>query len=383
MSLPPSIQSNEGAGTWPQTLVSLESNNIVRLNDGAEECVMTAPIYTAGSSGAREEIPGVGVALVNLGSPAAPTPQALRPYLAEFLGDPRVVEPPPPRPVWWAILHGIILRTRPARSAALYRKVWTDAGSPLVAIGRRQAAGVEQRLRARSSVPVHVRLGMTYGEPALRGALRELREIGCGRIAVAPLFPQYSGSTTGSVFDAAARELTAWRVVPDFHFIQSYHDDPGYIAALAASVRERWEAEGEPERLLISYHGIPHRYADAGDPYPAQCKTTSRLLAGALGLEDGRWALAFQSRFGREPWIEPYTGETLEQWGREKLASADVICPGFSADCLETIDEIGRENREAFERAGGGRFRYISCLNERADHLDALACVAGRALGLG
>jgi protoporphyrin/coproporphyrin ferrochelatase len=319
-----------------------------------------------------------GVLVTNLGTPDAPTASALRRYLRQFLWDPRVVEIP--RPLWWLILNGIVLNTRPRRSARLYEKVWTDEGSPLLAISRRQAAGIAGRLSDRLAGPVHVELAMRYGQPSIESGLRRLRDAGARRILVLPLYPQYSGSTGGSTFDAVSQVLRGWRWVPDLRFISDYHADPGYLDALADSIRSYWEARGRGDRLLMSFHGVPKRYLLAGDPYHCQCHATGRLLAGRLGLEDGEWLVTFQSRFGKAEWLQPYTDKTVERLGREGLGRLDVVCPGFSADCLETIEEIGGENREIFETAGGGAFHYIPALNDNPDHLDALADLAMRHL---
>ncbi|MGM0476091.1 MAG: ferrochelatase [Pseudomonadota bacterium] len=322
------------------------------------------------------EEPRIGVLITNLGTPDAPTPPALRRYLAEFLWDPRVVEIP--RPIWWLILHGIILRTRPKRSAAAYASVWSEAGSPLLAIGRRQRRGLEERLEAALPGPVSVALGMRYGRPAIADALAELHAAGARRIVVLPLYPQYASATTGSTFDAVAAALSRQRWVPELRFVGSYHDDPGYIEALATSVREHWAKHGEAERLLLSFHGIPKAGRDAGDPYFCHCLKTGRLVAEALGLPSERWRVSFQSRFGKAEWIQPYTDATLKAWGAEGVGRVDVICPGFSADCLETLEEIGEENRAYFQEAGGGEFHYIPALNDRADHLDALSALIQR-----
>lgn len=308
---------------------------------------------------------GIGVLLANLGSPDAPTPKALRRYLRQFLSDRRVIDLP--RVLWWPILHGIILNLRPAKSARLYASIWGPEGAPLLATGRRQMAALRQRLPDLSFA-----LGMRYGNPSIQCALEELRDAGCERILVLPLYPQYFSGTTGSTFDAVAATLSTWRHVPELRFSGDYHQDDGYVAALATSVREVWEREGEPDRLLLSFHGIPIRYANAGDPYPKQCRHTARLLAEALGLDDVRCQIAFQSRFGREKWIEPYTDHTLESWGRAGVQSVDVLCPGFAADCLETLEEIDILNRKRFLAAGGKRFRYIAALNDRPAHVQAL-----------
>jgi protoporphyrin/coproporphyrin ferrochelatase len=324
------------------------------------------------------EVPAVGVLLSNLGTPDAPTPAALRRYLREFLLDPRVIELP--RLSWWLILHLFILTRRPKQSAALYQKVWTPEGSPLLLIVRRQAAAVEEILRRELGTPVHVAVGMRYGNPALGAALRELAGQGCRRLLVLPLYPQYAAATSASTFDAVAAELTGWRRVPELRVIQHYHDEPGYIAALAASIQEAWTAEGPPEKLLFSFHGIPQRYFDNGDPYFCHCHKTARLVAERLGLAPERWVVAFQSLFGKEEWIKPYTDKTVAVLARSGVRSLDVVCPGFSADCLETLEEIDGLNREIFLHAGGEQFRYIPALNVRSDHLRALADLVRRNL---
>lgn len=318
----------------------------------------------------------LGVLLTNVGTPAAPTARAVRPYLAQFLGDGRVIEYP--RWAWLPLLHGVILNVRSRRSARLYAKVWTEEGSPLLAILRKQGAALEARLAAASEVPVCVAVGMRYGEPSIASGLRELAAAGARRIVIFPLYGQYSATTTATALDAAFDELKSWRWMPEVRTIGDYHDDEGYLAALEESVREHWAAHGRGERLLMSYHGVPKRYVRNGDPYYGQCLKTSRLLAERLGLAEGEWAASFQSRFGPEEWLTPYTDETLEEWGRGKLAGVDVICPGFSADCLETVDEIGREGKESFIEAGGGRYHYIPALNDRANHMDALAAIVLR-----
>jgi ferrochelatase len=318
-----------------------------------------------------EPPPGAaGVLLVNLGTPDAPTPEALRRYLAEFLWDPRVVDVF--RPLWWLILNGIVLRTRPAKSAALYRKVWTDEGPPLLVHGQRQREALEAALTGALGRPVPVALGMRYGRPSLADGLAALQAEGCARAVMLPLFPQYSISTTASV-EARLKELTATGTFPT-QAILDYHDHPAYIDALAASVRDAWKDGGPGDRLLISFHGTPVRYRDRkGDPYFGQCEITARLLAQTLGLADDQWLMAFQSRFGREPWLQPYTDEVLREWARSGVGTVDVICPGFPADCLETLEEIAATYREQFLAAGGSGFRYVPALNERPDHVAALA----------
>jgi len=311
-----------------------------------------------------------GVLLANLGTPDAPTKSALRRYLKEFLWDPRVVEQP--RWLWWLILNGIILNTRPAKSAAAYQKVWTDAGSPLLATGQQQRRKLELALQEKQGETVHVELAMRYGSPSIRTGLEALREKGCNRLLVLPLYPQFSASTTASTFDAVADVLKTWRCIPGLQFVDTYHDHPAYISALANSVKDYWQQHGEPDRLLMSFHGIPESYFQAGDPYPCHCRKTARLLREALELNEEHASLAFQSRFGKEPWIQPYTDVTLEQWGKSGLSSVDIICPGFAADCLETLEEIAMQNRNVFLGAGGTQFRYIPALNDSDTHIQAL-----------
>ncbi len=318
--------------------------------------------------GARESL---GVLLTNLGSPEAPTAAAVRRYLAEFLWDPRVVEIP--RPLWWLILHGVVLRTRPKRSAHAYQRVWGDEGSPLVVISRRQAAGLQPLLEQRCQGPVHIALAMRYGQPSIAAGLQQLRDAGARRIIVLPLYPQYSGATTATAFDAVADVLKRWRWVPALRFISHYHDDPAYIAALAASIQESWRQHGRGERLLFSFHGMPKRTLLLGDPYHCQCIKTARLVAERLQLSEGQWQLTFQSRFGRAEWLQPYTDKTLQAWAKAGVKQVDVVCPGFSADCLETLEEIAMQNKEDFLAAGGARLHYIPALNDRADHLAFLA----------
>lgn len=324
-----------------------------------------------------EEAPSsgrTGILLANLGTPDDPTPASLRRYLREFLSDPRVVEAP--RWLWWLILNLAVLPFRPRRSAALYRSIWTAEGSPLLVTTLRQAAALQRRLNDLGAAHVAVEVGMRYGRPSIAGALRRLAAAGCTRLLVLPLYPQYSGSTTGSTFDAVAQELCRWRAVPELRTVRSYATDPGYLDALAASIREHWQLHGRGQRLLVSFHGIPVRYAEAGDPYPAECRATAAALAERLELREGEWQLTFQSRFGREPWLEPYTDETLRAWGRSGLGPVDTVCPGFAADCLETLEEMAITNREIFEQAGGTEYRYIPALNDRPDHIEALGRLA-------
>ena len=313
------------------------------------------------------EIPAVGVLVANLGTPDAPDAPALRRYLREFLLDPRVIEMP--RLLWWLILHLFVLTTRPPKSAALYRKVWTPDGSPLLVITNRQAAALQDVLRREIGTPVHVAVGMRYGNPSVRSALRELAAKGCRRLLVLPLYPQYSAVTTGSTIDAVAAELMSWRWVPEIRTVNHYHDEPAYTRALAASIRELWEREGPPDKLLFSFHGIPKRYFLAGDPYFCECHKLARLAAEELQLPPERWQVSFQSLFGKEEWLRPYTDQTITALAKSGLRRLDVVCPGFSADCLETIEEIDEQNREIFLHAGGERYRYIPALNDRPDHV--------------
>ncbi len=313
----------------------------------------------------------LGILLANLGTPDTPIVSDVRRYLAEFLWDRRVVEMA--RLPWWLILHGVILRTRPARSAKAYQSVWGADGSPLLAIAQRQAAAVQDLLNVRIPGSVRVVLGMRYGNPSIASALTELRQANARRILVFPLYPQYSGSTTASVFDAIVAELSRWRWLPELRFINQYHDEPAYIAALVASIRAHWVEHGEPERLLFSFHGIPRKYFELGDPYYCQCQKTARLVVEQLHLAPERWALTFQSRLGKEEWLTPYTDVTLKALGAAGVTSVQVLSPGFSADCLETIEEIDAENRHVFFGAGGKQYSYIPCLNDGAAHLEMLA----------
>lgn len=327
------------------------------------------------------KLPKVGVLLANLGTPEAPTAGALRPYLRQFLSDPRVIEVP--KLLWSFILNAFVLTTRPAKSAKAYEVVWTEEGSPLLVIARRQRDELRQILSEHIGEPVEVALGMRYGEPAIASALRELKTAGCRRILFFPLYPQYSAATTASTFDALAAELTTWRWVPELRTIHGYHDDPAYLDALANSIREVWEREGrEPQQLLFSFHGIPKRYFENGDPYHCFCHATARGAAERLGLADDRYTVAFQSRFGREEWLKPYTDVTVKAMAKAGIESVDMISPAFSADCLETLEELNVQNRDFWEEAGGdpNGFRYIPCLNDRPDHLEALAGLALRNL---
>lgn len=317
-----------------------------------------------------------GVLLCNLGSPDAPTTEAVRRYLAEFLWDPRIIEMS--RPLWWLILHGVILRFRPKRSAHAYQSVWTETGSPLINISKLQAAALQQLLEARMAGPVKVELAMRYGNPSIPAALARLRQANAQRILILPMYPQYSGTTTASIFDAVFDELKTWRRVPELRLINHFHDDERYIDALVNSIREGFEKEGQQQRLIFSFHGIPKRYLLNGDPYFCQCHKVARLAAEKLGLSDDQWQVTFQSRVGREEWLKPYTDKVLEQLPKKGIKKITIVCPAFTADCLETLEEIAVENRDRFLGAGGEVYHYIPALNDRADYMAAMAELALR-----
>ncbi|MFE8072198.1 ferrochelatase [Marinobacteraceae bacterium S3BR75-40.1] len=312
----------------------------------------------------------IGVLLTNLGTPEAPTAPALRRYLAQFLADPRVVEIP--RLVWRLILHGIILRLRPKRSAAAYKQVWTEAGSPLLVHSQAQRDALGERLKAHYGEDLVVEVAMRYGQPAIADALENLQQQGVRQLLVLPLYPQYSGSTGGSTFDAIAADFTKRRWIPDLRFISHYHDYPPYIEAMAQHIEAHWQTHGRAEKLLLSYHGLPKRFLLQGDPYHCECHKTSRLLAERLKLKEGEYLTTFQSRFGKAEWLKPYTDATLKSLPGEGVKSVDAFCPGFAADCLETLEEIAEENRGYFMEAGGETFSYIPCLNATEPHIEAL-----------
>lgn len=334
-----------------------------------------------------------GVILVNLGSPTEPSPGAVRRFLAEFLSDPRVVDLP--RWFWLPLLYCVILVTRPARVAKAYAKIWTAGGSPLTAISGRIARGVEQILRARHGNAVSVRLAMRYGEPALGRVVQGMLDEGLERLVILPLFPQYSGPTTASVHDALVRALASRRAIPEYAFIDDYATHPDYIAALAESVRRCWAEGGRPQRLMMSFHGLPQRFVDQGDPYARRCEATAQSLAAALELTPEEWLLSYQSRFGTEPWLQPYSDETLRRWGRAGIHQVDVICPGFAADCLETLEEVALGFGEILAEAAHSappaapeapehphvRLRYIPALNDSEAALHALVEVVEARLG--
>ncbi len=324
------------------------------------------------------QAPRAAVLLCNLGTPDEPTAPALRRYLGEFLGDPRVVEIP--RLVWMAILHGIILRVRPAKSAAKYAGIWTPEGSPLKVWTERQAAALNSALQERGH-SVTVRYAMRYGNPSMASVLDELKASGVTRVLVLPAYPQYSGTTTASVIDAVSAWSQKIRHIPELRFVNRYHDDPGYIAALAARISAYWQEHGRPDKLVLSFHGVPERTLHLGDPYHCECYKTARLLAEKLGLTRDQVQLTFQSRFGKAKWLEPYTEPTLIALAQAGVKRVDVACPGFTSDCLETLEEIAQEAREAFLHAGGEQFHYIPCLNDSAPWIDALGRLAEQHLG--
>ncbi|MBS4099478.1 MAG: ferrochelatase [Sulfuricella sp.] len=347
------------------------------------------------------------VLLVNLGTPQAPTAAAVRPYLKEFLSDPRVVEMP--RVLWWLILNGVILNTRPRKSAEKYAQVWMAEGSPLLVHTQRQAAllgellelpfpadsgdaltpTLSQRERGQTAVPlksggagsVLTAYAMRYGQPSIASVLAKLKEQGCTRILTLPLYPQYSASTTATVFDALFAALAQTRNQPEIRTVRGFHDHPAYIAALAANVCDFWAAHGKSDKLLMSFHGVPRATLDLGDPYHCECLKTGRLLAEALALQPEEYRVTFQSRFGRAEWLQPYTAATLEELGKQGVKRLDVVCPGFVADCLETLEEIALEGKASFLNAGGGEYRYIPALNEHPQWIAALVAIAGEHLG--
>ena len=309
------------------------------------------------------QAPRTAVLLCNLGTPDEPTAPAVRRYLAEFLGDHRVVEIP--RLVWMAILHGIILRVRPAKSAAKYATIWTDEGSPLKIWTNKQALALQEVFNAHGEA-VTVRYAMRYGKPSIASQLDALKAEGFTRVLILPAYPQYSGTTTASVFDAVYHWGLRSRVLPEFRFINHYHDHPAYIQALAERVRAHWAEHGQAERLVMSFHGVPERTLHLGDPYHCECYKTARLLGEALGLTKTQYMVTFQSRFGKAKWLEPYTEPTLIALAQQGVKRVDLICPGFTSDCLETLEEISQEAQEAYLHAGGEVFHYIPCLNDSA-----------------
>lgn len=312
--------------------------------------------------------PCTGVLLTNLGTPDAPTAKALQKYLAEFLSDPRVIEVP--KLIWWFILHGIILRIRPGRSAAAYKKIWTDAGSPLLAITKKQVGALAALL---SDKNIRLQPAMRYGNPSIKAGLEKLRQANMNRLLIFPLYPQYAAATTASTFDAVAEVLKTWRYIPELRMITHYHDHPDYISALANSINKHRQLYQRPDKLLFSFHGLPKHYVLAGDPYHCECHKTARLVAEKLKLNDDDWLVTFQSRFGAREWLQPYTDKTLTALAENGTKHVQVVCPGFSADCLETLEEINIQNKKIFIAAGGESFSYIPALNDDHEHIATLA----------
>ena len=326
-----------------------------------------------------------GVLLTNLGSPAAPTAGALRTYLREFLSDPRVVEIP--RFIWLIILHGIILRVRPKKSAELYKSVWTEQGAPLLVISRAQKDKVAEQLKEKYGEDVVVDLAMRYGEPSISSVLQKFQQQGVNNLVVLPLYPQYAGPTTASTFDAVSNELKKWRYVPSLNFINSYHDNQQYIQALANTIAEHVTEYGIPDKLVLSYHGMPELFYQWGDPYYDYCQITTdlvkqELISRQVGLEDDTFLMTFQSRFGKAKWLQPYTDESLENLAKTGNKHVAIISPAFSADCLETLEELEHENREIFMEAGGEKYHYIAALNDRDDHIKAIVQILDTKLGV-
>lgn len=322
------------------------------------------------SKSIHEQKAKTGILLVNLGTPDAPDTKSLRKYLRVFLSDPRVVEIP--RLIWMIILHGIILRVRPAKSAALYKQIWTEQGSPLKVITEAQQAKLAQVLDAENNDNLIVDYAMRYGEPSIASRLKAFQKQRVENIIVLPLYPQYAGATTGSVFDEVAKEMMSWRWIPQLTFISGYHDHDLYIKALAKTVSDDFEQHGKPKKLVMSYHGMPKQFLESGDPYYCFCMKTSRLLAAELGLAEEDFMVTFQSRFGKAEWLKPYTDESLESLAEQGIDDVAIISPAFSADCLETLEELEHENREIFEQAGGKKYRYIKALNDNEEHIELI-----------
>ncbi len=324
---------------------------------------------------AHGKVAKTAVLLCNLGTPDEATPAAVRRYLAQFLSDSRVVEIP--RLLWWPILHGVILRVRPARSARKYASIWTADGSPLKVWTEKQALLLRGYLGQRGH-PVLVRHAMRYGQPSIASVLDALKAEGADRVLVLPLYPQYAASTTASVGDEVAAWMKRVRNVPELRFVKHYHDDAGYIGALAKRLDDHWMMHGRPDKLVLSFHGVPRRTLELGDPYHCECLKTGRLLAERLKLRDDAMVVTFQSRFGKAEWLKPYTAPTLVTLAQKGVGRVDVMCPGFAADCLETLEEIDQEARAAFLGAGGKEFSYVPCLNDQHEGIAALAGIAIR-----
>ena len=314
--------------------------------------------------------------LVNLGTPEAPTAKAVRPYLAEFLGDPRVIDYP--RWLWWLILHGVILRVRPARSAHAYQRIWTPQGSPLRVGSEALTARLQDALARQCAGRVRVALAMRYGQPSVPAQIAQLQREGVRRLLVLPLYPQYSATSTGSVIDAVADAMKSLRWPPELRFVNDYHDDAAHIEALARSIEQWWATRGRGDRLLLSFHGIPERYVRAGDPYLEQCQATAHALRQRLKLDDTQLVVSFQSRVGREQWLQPYTDATVRELAKSGVKTLDVACPGFAVDCLETLEEIAMQNHDFFKEAGGSELRYIPALNDSPGQVESLCQLVRR-----
>lgn len=312
-----------------------------------------------------------GVLLVNLGTPEAPTGAAVRPYLKEFLGDPRVVEIP--KLVWWFILNGIILNTRPKKSAEKYASIWMKDGSPLKIYTEKQTKLLAGFLSKKTDAPLLVEYAMRYGNPSIPSALAKLKAQNCQRILIVPMYPQYAASTTATACDMVFKELLKVRNVPAIRTVKHFHDNVGYIQALANNVNKYWQSNGRPDKLLISFHGLPRYTLDKGDPYFCECQKTGRLLAEALSLTKEQYQISFQSRFGKAEWLKPYTTATLTEFAKQGIERVDVVCPGFVSDCLETLEEIALEGKHDFLTSGGKEYHYIPCLNDNDDWIDALS----------
>ncbi|MEN9689192.1 MAG: hypothetical protein RI998_1189 [Pseudomonadota bacterium] len=336
----------------------------------------SSPRFTAEPPYSHGQAAKTAILYCNLGTPEAPTASALRRYLAEFLSDPRVVEIP--RLLWLAILHGIILRVRPAKSAHKYASIWTPDGSPLKVWTERQAQALQTHMR---DTTVQVRYAMRYGSPAIPAVLEELKTQGVTRVLVLPAYPQYSGTTTASVFDAVYSWGLRTRKLPEMRFVNHYHDHPGYIQALAQKIQAHWDTHGRAEQLVMSFHGVPERTLHLGDPYHCECLKTARLLGEALQLRKEYYKVCFQSRFGKAKWLEPYTEPTVRELAQTGTKSIDVVCPGFVSDCLETLEEIAMEVKAAFLEEGGERFHYIECLNDSPLWIEGLQAIAQSHMG--
>lgn len=311
-----------------------------------------------------------GILMVNLGTPAAPTPEAVKIYLAEFLSDPYIIKIP--KLIWWPILHGIILRTRPKKTAKLYQKIWSSKGSPLLYLSQSLAQQVSDKLLS-DGKKIPIILGMRYGEPSIRSALTQLQQLRVQKIIVLPLYPQYSTTTTASTETEIKDQLHQLSWQPVIKLISDYHDDTRYITAIAHSITQFWQQHKRGQMLVYSFHGLPKKYVSQGDPYYQHCLTSARLISNQLGLHDSQWRVVFQSRFGAQEWLQPYCAETLALLPKEGINKVDIVCPGFPVDCLETLEEIAIANKEIFLAAGGSDYRYIPALNDTDEHVDLIS----------